>query len=71
MSFNTISDKIQLLIAPNDTYFTKPDSIIEVHVSATTDAAWINQVGYEWYWYRPVTTADGRQEIGRICTDFL
>ncbi|XP_052251605.1 neurofascin-like [Dreissena polymorpha] len=55
-------DKIKLTIPPNDTYYTQPDSVINVGVDATTDVDWMNQMAFKWYWYRPKVVESGPNE---------
>ncbi|XP_052762584.1 neurofascin-like [Mya arenaria] len=59
----TVIEKIRITTPPNETYSTKPDSVVSVYVDAITDSAWINQLGYTWFWYKPVTFPNGSKGI--------
>jgi len=54
----TVVEGIQLLMEPNATYYVSPGSVINIPVAAKTDQEWMNQMTFNWFWFKPVEQGD-------------
>ncbi|KAH3896786.1 hypothetical protein DPMN_020967 [Dreissena polymorpha] len=59
------TNTIEILKAPNATYYVEPNMKIVIAIDVVTDPDWQHQISYKWFWYLPVTTATGDQIIGQ------
>lgn len=59
----TVIDKINVTLAPNDTYRIYPAMTLVIAVDAVTDSEWQEQMLFKWFWYDKATdTTNGESK---------